>query len=130
VIGGLVGAVVLSALSDKYHKRKIFLLLAAGMAVPLSLLLQYLSSIVLLGLFGFLLGFFLIPAMPVGLTYAVEKTHPVPEATSNGILMLSGQIFGLPIVFFFNMTAVAILFGVAFILALLLHDIKAPGANS
>jgi len=126
VIGGLCGAVILSALSDKYHKRRIFLIMAAGMAVPLSLFLQYISSIVLLGLCGFVFGFFLISAMPVGLSYAVEKTHPVPEATSNGILMLSGQISGLPIVFLFNMTAITILFGVAFILALLLHDIKAP----
>ena len=126
VIGGLVGAVVLSALSDKYHKRKIFLIMAAGMAVPLSLLLQYLSSIVLLGICGFVFGFFLISAMPVGLTYAVEKTHPVPEATSNGILMLSGQISGLPIVFLFNMTAISVLFVVALVLALLLRDIKAP----
>jgi MFS family permease len=126
VIGGMCGAVILSALSDKYHKRRIFLIMAAGMAVPLSLFLQYLSSIVLLGLCGFVFGFFLISAMPVGLTYAVEKTHPVPEATSNGILMLSGQISGLPIVFLFNMTAITILFGVAFILALLLHDIKVP----
>ena len=124
VIGGMCGAVILSALSDKYHKRRIFLIMAAGMAVPLSLFLQYLSSIVLLGLCGFVFGFFLISAMPVGLTYAVEKTHPVPEATSNGILMLSGQISGLPIVFLFNMTAITILFGVAFILALLLHDIR------
>ena len=126
VIGGMCGAVILSALSDKYHKRRIFLIMAAGMAVPLSLFLQYFTSIVLLGLCGFVFGFFLISAMPVGLTYAVEKTHPVPEATSNGILMLSGQISGLPIVFLFNMTAITILFGVAFILALLLHDIKAP----
>jgi MFS family permease len=126
VIGGLLGAVILSALSDKFHKRKIFLVLAAGTAVPLSLCLQYFSSIVLLGACGLVFGFFLISALPVGLTYAVEKTHPVPEATSNGVLMLSGQISGLPIVFFFNMTAVTILFGVAFILALLLTDIKAP----
>jgi MFS family permease len=126
VIGGLLGAVILSALSDKYHKRKIFLVMAAGMAVPLSLFLEYFSSIVLLGVCGFVFGFFLISAMPVGLTYAVEKTHPVPEATSNGILMLGGQISGLPIVFLFNMTAIAILFAIAFILALLLHDIKAP----
>ena len=130
VIGGLFGAVILSALSDKFHKRKIFLVLAAGMAVPLSLLLQYTSSIVLLGIFGFVFGFFLISAMPIGLTYAVEKTHPVPEATSNGILMLGGQISGLPIVFLFNMNAIAILFGVAFILALLLHDIKAPSPQT
>ena len=129
VIGGLCGAVVLSALSDKYHKRKIFLVMAAGMAVPLCLFIQYFSSIVLLGVCGFVFGFFLISAMPVGLTYAVEKTHPVPEATSNGILMLGGQISGLPIVFLFNMTAIAVLFGVAFVLALLLHDIKAPSAQ-
>jgi len=130
VIGGMCGAVVLSALSDKYHKRKIFLVMAAGMAVPLSLFLQYFSSIVLLGVCGFVFGFFLISAMPVGLTYAVEKTHPVPEATSNGILMLGGQISGLPIVFLFNMTAIAVLFGVAFVLALLLHDIKAPAVQT
>jgi len=130
VIGGIFGAVILAALSDKYHKRKIFLVLAAGMAVPLSILLQFMSSIVLLGICGFIFGFFLISAMPVGLTYAVEKTHPVPEATSNGILMLGGQISGLPIVFFFNMTAITVLFGIACILALLLTDIKAPAAQS
>jgi len=49
-----------SALSDKYHKRKIFLVLAAGTAVPLTLLLQYLSSIVLLGMCGFMFGCFLV----------------------------------------------------------------------
>lgn len=123
VIGGMVGAVVISALSDKYHKRKLFLILAAGMAVPLTLLLQYLTSIVLLGVCGFAFGFFLISAMPVGLTYAVEKTHPVPEATSNGILMLSGQISGLPIVFLFNMTVISVLFGVALLLAFLIQEV-------
>ena len=129
VIGGMCGAVILSALSDKYHKRRIFLILAAGMAVPFSLLLQYLSSIVLLGISGFVFGFFLISAMPVGLTYAVEKTHPVPEATSNGILMLSGQISGLPIVFFFNMTAITVLFGAAVVLAMLLKEISPQRAG-
>jgi MFS family permease len=127
VIGGMCGAVILSALSDKFHKRKIFLIMAAGMAVPLSLLLQYLTSIVLLGIASFIFGFFLISAMPVGLTYAVEKTHPVPEATSNGILMLSGQISGLPIVLFFNMSLVTILFGVAMLCALMIREIQAPG---
>ena len=126
VTGGIFGAVIISALSDKYQKRKIFLILATGMAVPLSLLLQYVTSIMLLGVCGFVFGFFCISAMPVGLTYAVEKTHPVPEATSNGILMLSGQFSGLAIVFLFNMTAITVLFGVAFLLALLMTDITSP----
>jgi hypothetical protein len=55
-----------------------------------------------------------------------KKTHPVPEATSNGILMLSGQFSGLAIVFLFNMTAITVLFGVAFLLALLMTDITSP----
>ncbi|MBN1534914.1 MAG: MFS transporter [Spirochaetes bacterium] len=130
VIGGMCGAVILSALSDKYHKRKIFLVLAAGMAIPLSILLQYLTSIVLLGIAGFVFGFFLISALPVGLTYAVERTHPVPEATSNGILMLSGQISGLPIVLFFNMTFVTILFGAALLFSFMIREVKEGGISS
>jgi MFS family permease len=130
VVGGIFGAVIISALSDKYHKRKIFLILAAGMAIPLTLLLQFLSSIVLLGICGFVFGFFLIPALPVGLTYAVEKTHPVPEATSNGVLMLCGQISGIPIVLGFNMTLISVLFCVALVAAFLLKEIgpKETGA--
>jgi predicted MFS family arabinose efflux permease len=40
VIGGMCGSVILSALSDKHHIRKIFLVMAAAMAVPPSLFLQ------------------------------------------------------------------------------------------
>jgi MFS family permease len=125
VVGGMFGAVILSALSDKFHKRKVFLVLAVAMAVPFTLLLQYATSIVLLGISGLLFGFFLVPALPVGLTYAVEKTHPVPEATSNGMLMLSGQISGIPIVIFFNMKLITGLFCIALVLLIFLREIAA-----
>ncbi|MDD5712154.1 MAG: hypothetical protein PHY31_05260, partial [Smithellaceae bacterium] len=128
VIGGIAGAVILSALSDKYHRRKVFLILAGGTSVVCTLLLQYLTTIVSLSVVGFLFGFFLIAALPIGLTYAVEKTHPVPEATSNGILMLSGQISGLPIVVLFNMKVITVLYAVAFVMALLLKEIAPAGA--
>ena len=125
VVGGMFGAVILSALSDKFHKRKIFLVLAVLMAIPLTLVIQYSSSIIILGISGFIFGFFLVPALPVGLTYAVEKTHPVPEATSNGMLMLSGQISGIPIVIFFDMKIITALFCFALVLTILLKEI--PG---
>jgi len=64
-----------------------------------------------------------LPWMPVGLTYAVEKTHPVPEATSNGILMLSGQVSGILLALFFNLIAIAILFVVGLIFTLLMKEI-------
>ena len=123
VVGGIFGAVIISALSDRYHRRKVFLVLAIGLSIPLTLLLQYASSIWLLGICSFVFGFFLVSAMPVGLTYAVEKTHPVPEATSNGILMLSGQITGIIFVVFFSMMALAALFGVGLILVSLMSEI-------
>ncbi len=124
VVGGLIGAVVISALSDKYHKRKIFLVMSLATAIPLTILIHLLSSIVLLGICGFVFGFFLVPALPVGLTFAVEKTHPVPEATSNGMLMLCGQVSGIPIVLFFNMTMVTVLFCIGTLLVLFLKEEK------
>ncbi|MEN6448367.1 MAG: MFS transporter [Syntrophaceae bacterium] len=122
VVGGIFGAVIISALSDWCHRKKIFLVLAIALSIPLTLLLQYASNIWVLGMCSFTFGFFLVSAMPVGLIYAVEKTHPVPEATSNGILMLSGQITGILFVVFFNMTMISILFGVALIFVLLLEE--------
>jgi MFS family permease len=130
VVGGIFGAVILSALSDKYHRRKLFLVLAIGLSIPLTLLLQYSTSIWLLGMSSFIFGFFLVSALPIGLTYAVEKTHPVPEATSNGILMLSGQITGIIFVIFFNMTLLSSLFGVALVLVLLLTEIDRKKVNN
>jgi len=52
---------------------------------------------------GFFLGFFLLSAGPIGFQYGAEITHPTPEGTSNGLLILMGQISG--IVFIFAMDA-------------------------
>jgi MFS family permease len=123
ILGGIFGAVILSALSDRYRKRKLFMVLTMATAIPLTLLLGFLPSITWLGITGFAFGFFLVAALPVGLTYAVEKTHPVPEATSNGILMLSGQVSGILLALFFNLVVIAVLFGAGLIFTLLMKEI-------
>lgn len=123
IVGGIFGAVILSALSDKYHKRRIFLILSMAVSLPLAFALNYSHSIIILGITAFVLGFFLVSALPIGLTYAVEKTHPVPEATSNGMLMLSGQISGILMVAVFNMNVITVLFGVGIICTLLMKDV-------
>ena len=40
-------------------------------------------------------GFGLMGSGPVTLEYAVDATKPVPEASSNGILMMGGAIGGI-----------------------------------
>lgn len=44
---------------------------------------------------AFILGFFVMSAGPVGFQYAAEVTFPTPEASSQGVLLLAGQITGI-----------------------------------
>lgn len=91
IAGGLVGAVVLPALSDKQGKRRPFLILAFAGAIPGLIGLTYATSAPLLFGSAALMGFFLVSAMPIGMQYAAEITYPTPEGTSNGLIQLFGQ---------------------------------------
>ncbi len=89
--GGLIGAVVLPALSDKQRKRQRYLMLAFLGAIPGLIGLTFATSSALLFISAALLGFFLVSAMPIGMQYAAEITYPTPEGTSNGLIQLFGQ---------------------------------------
>jgi len=65
--------------------------------------MTFLTSYWLLLLSGFVFGFFLLSAGPVGFQYGAEITHPAPEGTSNILLLVMGQISG--IVFILGMNA-------------------------
>jgi MFS family permease len=100
--GGLVGAVVVSALSDRQQKRVRFLVLGLVLTVPGLLGVAFFSTPWLLYAAAFLLGFFLVPVMPIGMQYAAEVTYPTPEGTSNGLIQLFGQV---SVVFVYIMAA-------------------------
>ena len=102
IVGGVVGAVAIPALSDKYHKRQLFLFIAFIGAIPGLIGLTFATSGVLLFASAFVLGFFLTSAMPVIMQYTAEVTHPTPEGTSNGLIQLFGQA---SVVFVFFMEA-------------------------
>jgi MFS family permease len=106
IIGGIAGAIVLSTISDKIQKRKRFLIVNAisGTVFTLAFFIveQYVADFVtkyaLHCVIGFFFGFLLISALPVGLTFAAEITHPMPEETSNGWLMWVGQVGGIALI--------------------------------
>lgn len=91
LLGGVIGAVVLSALSDRVQRRVPFIALALLVAAPALVGIALAGT--RLGLFvaGFMLGFFMTSALPVGMQYAAEITRPTPEGTSNGLIQLAGQ---------------------------------------
>ncbi len=95
ILGGIIGAVVIPLLSDHYRKRTPYLLLAVIGATVGLVGVTFASSHWLLLVSAFVFGFFLLSAGPVGFQYAAELTHPTPEGTSNGLLLLMGQISGI-----------------------------------
>jgi MFS family permease len=103
LVGGIVGAVVIPLVSDKSRRRKPFMFMAFAGLIPGLIGMTYATSYGLLLLSGFVFGFFLLSAGPIGFQYAAEITHPAPEGTSNSLLLLMGQISG--IVFIMGMDA-------------------------
>jgi len=91
LVGGAVGAYILPALSDRFHKRKLFLLISMLGGLPGIVGLAYGTSMVVLSIAVFFIGFFIVSAGPVGMQYAAEITYPTPEGTSNGLIQLFGQ---------------------------------------
>ena len=101
MVSGIVGCVILPPLSDKYRRRKLFIVICIIFSAPGLIGLTFATSYWLLLFSGIVLGFFLLSGAPVIFQYAAEVSYPSPEATSQGILMLSGQIAG--IIFIFGM---------------------------
>lgn len=103
LIGGIIGAAILPALSDRYRKRKAFLVVCIigtapgifGLAFSGYLFTdpQLIYGISLAS--AFTLGFFIMSAGPIGFQYTAEVSAPAPESTSQGLLLWTGQITGM-----------------------------------
>jgi MFS family permease len=103
LIGGIIGAVVIPTLSDKYKRRKPFLVLCIAGMLPAVAALAFAAhlagdpeTIYRISLAAsFTLGFFVMSAGPLGFQYAAEISYPAPESTSQGILLWVGQLTGM-----------------------------------
>jgi cyanate permease len=101
ILGGIIGALIMPVLSDHYRKRIPFIIIAlTGTIIGLAGI-TFATSYWVLITSGIVLGFFLLSAGPIGFQYGAEITFPASEGTSNGLLLLAGQISG--IVFIFGM---------------------------
>ncbi|MGD9405836.1 MAG: MFS transporter, partial [Anaerolineae bacterium] len=91
LVGGILGAIVIPPFSDRQRKRRRYLLLGLGLALPGLAGLAFATSYALLLASAFTLGFFLVSTSPIGMQYVAEITFPTPEGTSNSLIQLFGQ---------------------------------------
>lgn len=136
VVAGVVGCIVLPLLSDKYMRRKPFLLLAAGMAAPTIFLVGALESTAMIFIVGGFMGFFLLSAFPVLLAFSEEITGAALTGIATSMLLLLGNAGGVVMTlamegikgatggdsFFWAMLFLALLFVAAFFVALRIRE--------
>jgi len=103
LIGGIIGAIIIPTLSDKYRRRKLFLVICIlglvpavfGLAFPDFLATDPGNIYTITLIASFILGFFVMSAGPIGFQYAAEISFPAPESASQGILLWVGQLTGM-----------------------------------
>jgi len=99
IIGGIFGALIIPILSDRRKKRIPFILIAlAGSTIGLAGI-TFATNYPLLLVSGTVFGFFLLSSGPIGFQYGAEVTYPVSEGTSNGFLLMMGQVSGIAFIF-------------------------------
>jgi cyanate permease len=92
LVAGIIGAVVLSALSDRRRRRIPFIVFTLVATVPGMLGITFATSTGMLFASALVFGFFIVATLPLGMQYAAEISHPTPEGTSNGLIQLCGQV--------------------------------------
>lgn len=103
MVGGVLGASILPPISDKTRKRIPFLVAAMAFMVPGLIGLTFATNFAVLLASSFILGFFIMSAGPIGFQYGAELSYPAPESTSQGLMLLAGQVSG--VVFIYGMDA-------------------------
>lgn len=97
IVAGLLNSFFVGLIMDKTHAYrlilKILLIGASGSAILFLLMLQPNKLYPLAVSIG-LMGFFLLPLLPVSFECALESTYPIRPEWSTGLLMCSGNIIG------------------------------------
>ena len=95
LISGVLGSIVFPLISDKLRKRKAVFLFTGICSIPgligLTLAGQYWAMLTS----SFSMGFFFLGGAPILFQFSAEINAPAPESTSQGLLMLAGQIGGI-----------------------------------
>lgn len=99
IAAGILGALVIPIFSDRYQMRARFIIIALIGATIGLIGITFTGNFPILLVSGAILGFFLLSSGPIGFQYGAEITYPASEGSSNGLLLMIGQISGIALIF-------------------------------
>jgi cyanate permease len=91
IVGGIIGSILIPALSDKFKKRKPFLMFCCVAATFMVYPLCTFKDLNLLYLLGGLLGFIFLPGYALLLSMTEEQSGPKRAGAATGMLMMTGN---------------------------------------
>ena len=101
VVSGLVGAAICGVYLDVTHNSRPALkggFSLAGLSTLFFVVSLHKNETDLMYVVFALMGLCMIPLLPATMENAAECTYPIPEELSTGVLLIGGNLIGIPIV--------------------------------
>jgi MFS family permease len=92
IIGGIIGSIIIPAVSDKINKLKIFVLINLAIGTFLLFIIGFYSDFLFLALVFFVMGFFLMSALPLVLEMSSRIAGPGIEGQASSLLWFFSQV--------------------------------------
>jgi predicted MFS family arabinose efflux permease len=135
IIGGIIGSIVIPALSDKYKRIKPFILLDLAVGtIALYLITLFNNPLILFGI-SFIVGFFLMSALPLVLEISNKISGFGMEGRASSLLWFFSQVGSIALIalidpvyavggtYFYSILLIVILWAVAFILFMEVEEV-------
>lgn len=108
IFGGIIGSIVIPGLSDKYGRRKIFILISLLISAILFYIHTLIYSTILMGINLFILGFFFMATLPLALEISANSVEDKYVGSANAVLWLLSQIGSLVLIVGFESVSISI----------------------
>lgn len=102
IVAGIIGAVVLPILSDRYRIRVPYFVAAIALLIPSYVGLTFVDQPILVAIIAGIAGFMIMGVAPILFQHGSEVAYPVQEGTSLGMILLMGQVSGIAFVYLFE----------------------------
>lgn len=92
IIGGIIGSIIIPTISDRLKKIKVFVLINLFIGTFLLFFIAFFSEFLLLAILFFIMGFFLMSALPLVLEMSSRIAGPGIEGQASSLLWFFSQV--------------------------------------